>query len=205
MRRLLITSVGLGLGLGALACSPKEAPPPLVGGWEDGGYGLQIEERPPAGVLWRHEVDAALEEGLGTFLQRVAVEADFNLKGEFRGFRVVALGPRQFWEGVDVALGDVVTQVNGMPIERETEAFAAFESLRGSETLRVTILRDGQARTLQYQIQARSDFGEGDDEAEAEEPEVPSEPADPEPTKGRPPESQPVPSGSAAGAVDSRG
>ncbi len=199
MRRLLIASVGLGLGLGLYSCTPKEAPPPLVGGWEDGGYGLQVEERPPSGVLWRHEVDATLEEGLGTFLQRVAVEPDFNLKGEFRGFRIVALGPRQYWDGVDIRPGDVVTGVNGMPIERETEAYAAFESLRKSETLQITILRNGEGRTLKYQIQARSSEGETTG------PEVPAAPVAPAPAKDAAPEKKVVPSGSAAGNLDSRG
>jgi len=175
----------------------------LVGGWEDGGYGLKAEERPPQGVLWRHEVDATVEAGLGTFLQRVAVEPDFNLKGEFRGFRIVALGPRHYWEGVDIAPGDVITEVNGMPIERETEAFAAFESLRESETLRVRFLRNGQSKTLEYQIQARSSVGESDGAAE---PEKPSDaPAKPAPKQDAAPAKKAAPSSSAASAPNSRG
>lgn len=136
-----------------VGCVPKEAPPPLVGGWEDGGYGLQAEARPPAGVLWRHEVDAALEAGLGTFLRRVAVEPDFDVKGNFHGFRVVALGPSDYWRGVDLMPGDVVTRVNDMPIERETEAFDAFESLREADILSVTLMRDERVHTLEYKIQ----------------------------------------------------
>jgi hypothetical protein len=40
-----------------------------------------------------------------------------------KAFRIVALRPHEFWHGVDLAPGDVVTSVNGMPIERETQAY----------------------------------------------------------------------------------
>ena len=45
-----------------------------------------------------------------------------------------------------------MTRVNGLPIERETEAFDAFQSLKQSEALRVAFQRDGQSRVLEYKI-----------------------------------------------------
>jgi S1-C subfamily serine protease len=48
--------------------------------------------------------------------------------------------------------GDVITLVNGMPIEQPTDAHAAFESLRKSDKLVVSYQRDGQPRELVYRI-----------------------------------------------------
>jgi S1-C subfamily serine protease len=46
----------------------------------------------------------------------------------------------------------VITRVNGMPIEQPTEAHAAFESLRKSDKLVVSYLRESEARELTYSI-----------------------------------------------------
>ena len=62
----------------------------------------------------------------------------------------------EFWSGVDLKPGDIVTRVNDLPIERETEAFDAFESLKKSDALRVAFQRDGQPRLLEYKIIAKN-------------------------------------------------
>ena len=108
-------------------------------------------ERPPKGSLWRDEVDATIEQGLGSFLQRVDLEPSLS-EGRFRGFRIVELRPRDFWAGVDLKPGDVVTRVNDMPIERETEAYEAFVSLKKSDSLRVRYLRAGEEQELVFKI-----------------------------------------------------
>jgi hypothetical protein len=46
----------------------------------------------------------------------------------------------------------VVTKVNGMPIEREVEAFEAFQSVRQAAVLEVSYLRQNQPRTLRFTI-----------------------------------------------------
>lgn len=106
---------------------------------------------PPAGTLWRDEVHAIVDAGLGWFLQRVEVEPSLEA-GRFRGFRVVQLKPPDFWQGVDLKTGDVVLSVNGMPIERETQAYEAFQSLKKADELRVRYLRGGRERDLVYRI-----------------------------------------------------
>jgi type II secretory pathway component PulC len=92
-----------------------------------------------------------LDAGLGRFLQRVDLEPVID-QGIFVGFRVVELRPPSWWHGADLVPGDIVTQVNGMPIEQPTEAHAAFESLRKSDKLSVKYLRGGQRRELTYSI-----------------------------------------------------
>lgn len=121
------------------------APPPGVNLSE-----ADVAPAPP-GTLWRSDVDAALEAGLGRFLQRVELAPEVY-EGKFVGFRVVELRPPSWWQGVDLFPGDVVTRVNGMPIEQPTDAHAAFESLRKSDKLIVSYLRSGEERELEYRI-----------------------------------------------------
>jgi S1-C subfamily serine protease len=112
--------------------------------------------RGPVTSLDRREVLAVVDAGLGAFLQRVDLEPEL-IGGQFKGFRIVELRPRDWWAGVDVAPGDVVTQVNGMPIERDTQAYAAFESLRSAKELRVSLRRAGAPRELVLPIVERGD------------------------------------------------
>jgi hypothetical protein len=105
----------------------------------------------PPGALWRKDVDEVIEAGLGKFLQRADLRPEMQ-EGVFVGFRVVELRPPAWWQGVDLVPGDVVTRVNGMPIEQPTDAHAAFESLRKSDKLVVSYLREGQPRELNYSI-----------------------------------------------------
>lgn len=105
----------------------------------------------PPGAMWREDLLQALEAGLGRFLQKVTVEPEMK-QGAFVGFRIVELRPPAWWQGIDLAPGDVVTSVNGMPIEQPAEAHAAFESLRTADKLTVKYLRGGEPRELTYRI-----------------------------------------------------
>jgi hypothetical protein len=105
----------------------------------------------PPGALWRRDVDAALDAGLGRFLQHADLEPEVQA-GAFVGFRILELRPPAWWQGIDLVPGDIVTQVNGMPIEQPTEAHAAFESLRKSDKLSVKYVRRGEARELTLTI-----------------------------------------------------
>ena len=123
---------------------PTQPPPGVTGGEED------LAPAPP-GALWRRDVNAVLDEGLGRFLQHAELDPEVQA-GAFVGFRVLELRPAAWWQGVDLVPGDIVMQVNGMPIEQPTEAHAAFESLRQAPELRVKYMRKGEARELVYSI-----------------------------------------------------
>jgi len=124
-----------------LAPVPAAPPPPLV----------ELPAPAPLTTLHRGDVVGFVDSGFGTFLQRVQVEPSLA-SGRFRGWTIVDLRPTAFWEQVDLKPGDVVTSVNGLPIERDTEAFDAFQSLRTASELKVAYFRDGAERTLAYRI-----------------------------------------------------
>lgn len=92
-----------------------------------------------------------LDAGFARFLQTLDVQPSLDA-GRFRGWAIVELRSEQLFGGIDLKEGDVVTSVNGMPIERETEAWDAFESLRAADRITVAYARAGTSRTLSYRI-----------------------------------------------------
>ena len=124
--------------------APLLAPPPAP----------RAAVRVPPSKLYRDEVVRWVDRGFGHFLQMVEVEPRV-FDGKFTGWTVVGLYPRDFWQDIDLREGDVVTRVNGQPIERETEAFSAFQGLKEAKELKVAFERDGQRKELRFPIVER--------------------------------------------------
>ncbi len=121
--------------------APAEAPPEVV--------------HAPKGKLFRDDVTQAVDQGFALFLQKLRVEPDLR-DGKFVGWVVRALYQQDFWDGVDLGPGDVVTRVNGKSIERDNEAYDTFQSLKTAPRLTVDYTREGQARTLNFDIIERN-------------------------------------------------
>jgi type II secretion system protein C len=147
MRTALL--VALAVALGACGGAPSTAP----------AMATAAKAAPPASPppldehhLARSVVRDVVAQGLGSFLQHVEIaDQPVMAGGKFHGFRIAALRD-SFWAGVDLKPGDVVTSVNGFPIEHPEQAQTAFDSLQVSSELRVTYERDGQPRELVYAI-----------------------------------------------------
>lgn len=101
--------------------------------------------------LARADVERVVDGGLGRFLGYVSIEPRLSA-GKFTGWSIVSLQPAEVWQGIDLQAGDIVTHVNGMPIEREMEAYDAFQAVRQAPQLEVTYLRQNQPRTLRLII-----------------------------------------------------
>jgi type II secretion system protein C len=107
----------------------------------------------PGHALSRSLVHAVVADGLGAFLQRVDIDDQpVMVAGKFHGFRIAALRDPDFWAGVDIQPGDVVTALNGFPIERPEQAQVAFDSLDVASELHLAYERDGKPRDLVYAI-----------------------------------------------------
>jgi len=150
MRGSSLVLLGFLVGCGAAPEPPPVAPKPVAK-----APAHPVAQRPPQGALYREDVNALIARGFPEFLQHIDVEPRL-VDGQFRGWSIVQLNPSEFWNGVDLKPGDIVTRVNDLPIERETEAFDAFESLKQSSALRVAFQRDGQSRLLEYKIIAKN-------------------------------------------------
>ena len=143
---------GLVLSAFAVACGESLMDEPLEVPPQPAPARSTAPESPKAVTnLAREDVDRTVRAGLGYFLQHASLEPQI-VDGKFVGFRVVELKPNDFWAGVDVRPGDVVTSVNGLPIERDIDAYNAFQSLLRAKALRVKLLRGGRERELVYPI-----------------------------------------------------
>jgi len=147
-----------------MACGgASSAPPPVTASKRAGSpvassapSASLLEAAPASGDpyrLARSRVKGVVSQGLGAFLQLVELDDQpAVVDGKFRGFRIAALHGTRFWSGVDLKAGDVVTSVNGLPIERPEQAQAAFDSIAAASELRVAYDRDGHPRELVYKI-----------------------------------------------------
>lgn len=135
------------LGCGASAPEPVRAPAPPAATAKP----APVAAAGSATTLRRADVVNVVNAGFGSFLERVQVEPALDA-GRFRGWTIVDLAPPEFWQAVDLKPGDVVTSVNGLPIERDMEAWAAFESLKTAKELAVSYSRAGADRRLAYRI-----------------------------------------------------
>ena len=139
------------VGCGAAPGAPVAAPQSVA----QAAVAAPAAPKPPQGALFRDDVKAFIDRGFVAFLNQVEVDPRL-VDGQFRGWSIVNLNPREFWAGVDLKPGDIVLRVNDLPIERDTEAFDVFESLKESDALRVAFQRDGQNHLLEYRIVAKN-------------------------------------------------
>ena len=124
----------------------------------------------PKNVLFRDEVDEAVQAGLAYFLQKVDLQAlcDFS-DGErrpcsvndpgtkrFVGFQIVAMRPAMAWLPFDFAPGDVVTHINGTSVEHYDAVIPLFEGLTQVDLLEVSVLRGTETVTVQVRIEPRT-------------------------------------------------
>jgi S1-C subfamily serine protease len=145
MRRLVSV-----LALSALGCGGAAAAPPPATAPQASATPAPEIAAPAPSSLRRSTVKQAIGLGVGAFLQNVAVADWPAMKdGKFYGWTIKAI--RNDW-GVDIRPGDVVTRVNGMPIEHPEEADAALRSLEKAKALKVDYERDGAAKTLELPI-----------------------------------------------------
>jgi len=112
----------------------------------------KVSAQLPADAIRRSAVRSVLAAGPGAFLQKVTLDDNpVFTAGKFHGFRIAALQADSFRD-IDLKPGDVVTRIEGMPIEHPEEAVEAFYTLQVASELRVDYERDGVPRTLRYRI-----------------------------------------------------
>jgi S1-C subfamily serine protease len=120
--------------------SPSNSPPP------------SCEARRGRDGLRRAAVVRTLDGGLGRWLQQVDVDPKLE-HGRFRGWiiRTLPAGDACYAD-LDLRAGDVVTRINGRPVERPEEASDVWDGLRTSSALVVDFTRSGQPHTLRFKI-----------------------------------------------------
>ena len=144
---LLAVSLALTVALGGCSEGPAEATAPAKTPADARATQAKAAPAAPAGHVLRPEVDRVLvQQGPSWLLRRVMREETFGKDGRFAGWRITGL-PEE-WRPIDLRPGDVVTRVNGKPLETPEEAWDAWKSVAGAREIKLALLRDGAARDL---------------------------------------------------------
>ena len=135
------------LALTLAACGEAVAPRPAATPPAPPAATAPAAPATATGHLRRGEVDQILvQQGPPWVLRRVLSEEVIRRDGKFTGWRLVGLPDD--WRGIDLKPGDVVTRVNGLPVETPDEAWEAWKSVARAPELKIALTRDGAAREL---------------------------------------------------------
>jgi len=107
----------------------------------------------------------ALLEGGPAYIFRVVTVEPVERDGTFRGYRIVEFSDvaREAVEP-QLRVGDVVTEVNGVPIERPDDYMAAWEKLKHRSVLEVEFRRDGDVTRALWYVRERIDSARSGEE-----------------------------------------
>lgn len=143
---LLAVSLVVAVALGGCSEGPSAATAPAKAPQAAGAQAKAAVKAAPGHVL-RPEVDRVLvQQGPSWLLRRVMREETFGKDGRFAGWRITGL-PEE-WRPIDLRPGDVVTRVNGKPLETPEEAWDAWKSIATGKEIKLALLRDGAPRDL---------------------------------------------------------
>lgn len=98
----------------------------------------------------RSEVDAALDNMNQLFTQIRAVPHFEG--GKSTGFRLFAIRQNSLFDNIGLRNGDIIQSINGTEINDPSKALGLMQDFRNARQLSVTILRNREPLTLQYNI-----------------------------------------------------
>lgn len=101
-------------------------------------------------TLNRERLANALEN-LGQLMDQAAIRPYIE-DGRPAGISIAGIKPNAIFRRMRLRNGDIITGVNGRPIESVEDAIAAFEELNTSSEIQVDIKRRGRKQRLNYQI-----------------------------------------------------
>lgn len=113
----------------------------------------------------RAEVDAAIEAGVGRFIQGFDMVEELDEYDRFVGWKIGKIHDRQKFEGLGIGTGDVITTINGLPLERPAHVYEVLMSLKTAQSIDIEYLRGGRVMRLSLPILNDSSPSEKVDDA----------------------------------------
>jgi general secretion pathway protein C len=100
-------------------------------------------------AISRDALNKKLEDPL---LLTEALAMPYRPDGELKGFKIASIKPGSVYESLGVQVGDIVSGVNGEPMNSVAKAQELFVSLRTQDRISITFNRNGQDVTQTYTI-----------------------------------------------------
>ncbi len=92
-----------------------------------------------------------LTENINKVITQVRIIPYFE-SGEAAGFRFAAIRPGSVFSDLGFTSGDVIKQINGVPLTSPEKIYTIFQNLKDEQSIQVDILRRGQKKTMGYEI-----------------------------------------------------
>ncbi len=102
-------------------------------------------------TLNRENIESALEN-IGQLMDQATIRPHIE-DGRPAGISITGIRPNAIFRKMRLRNGDVITGVNGRPIESVDDAVSVFEDLSSSSEIKVDIKRRGRNQTLDYKIE----------------------------------------------------
>ncbi|MFP4596997.1 MAG: hypothetical protein ACLFVJ_02020 [Persicimonas sp.] len=104
-------------------------------------------------VVTGSQLDAFIEKGPSFALTQVEV-APRRKDGSFQGFQLVSMRPSaQESVGEQLRLGDIITHINGVRLEKPDDYLDAWKLLGEVSSIRIDFIRDGQAQHALWRVE----------------------------------------------------
>jgi len=112
---------------------------------------LPVSSYPRQLTLQSDQIETALEN-LDQLMDQAQIRPHIE-EGRPAGISVTGIKPNTVFRKMRLRNGDIITGVNGSPIETVEDAMKVFGDLRSASELQVEIKRRGQKRVLNYKIE----------------------------------------------------
>ncbi len=104
-------------------------------------------------VITRSQLDTFIEKGPSFALTQVEV-APSRDDGTFQGFQLVSMRPSaQESVGNQLQLGDIITHINGVRLEKPDDYLDAWKLLDEVSSIRIDFIRDGEAEHALWRVE----------------------------------------------------
>ena len=87
------------------------------------------------------------DDGIAKILSSARITPEYK-EGEMQGMKVDAIKAESIFERIGFQNGDIITEVNGIVVDRISATNAIFEELTSAESVETAVLRGGKPLTL---------------------------------------------------------
>jgi general secretion pathway protein C len=112
---------------------------------------LPVSGYPRKITLNRERIESALEN-LGELMDQATIRPHIE-DGAAAGISITGIKPNALFRRMRLRNGDIITGVNGRPIESVEDAIAIFEDFNSASEIKIDIKRRGRNQTLDYRIE----------------------------------------------------